>query len=216
APTQALLRGAAPADLRPGGELGIRVLTEHVRPARRPDLRPQVPLDTARVSTRLSDGRNALGLPHRRGAGCVAGAAQPARGGTCSSQLGGVSMNSMLRPLRVRGFAGPLAARDTTARPAAPPAAAPPAASTATVEAVLARTVVDRVPQDTGTAFSDSVGTVVLWMRVTDGSGQTLHHVWFHGGEQVGDVPLTIGGTPGRAGSRQAIPAEGERAGRGR
>lgn len=117
-------------------------------------------------------------------------------------------MKSMLTPLLVLGFAGSLAAQDTTARPAAPPAAAPPAASTATVEAVLARTVVDRVPQDTGTAFSDSVGTVVLWMRVTDGSGQTLHHVWFHGGEQVGDVPLTIGGTPWRTWSRKSIPAD--------
>jgi len=69
---------------------------------------------------------------------------------------------------------------------------------------------VDRAPQDSGTAFpdSDSVGTLVLWMRVTDGNGQTLHHVWFHGGDQVGDVPLTIGGSPWRSWSRKTIPAD--------
>jgi hypothetical protein len=76
------------------------------------------------------------------------------------------------------------------------------------VEAVLARSVVDRAPQDTASAFPDSVGTVVLWMRVTGGAGQTLHNVWFHGGDEVGDVPLTIGGSPWRTWSRKTIPAD--------
>jgi len=108
------------------------------------------------------------------------------------------------------GVAGSLAAQDTT-KQAAPPAAAPAAAAPAAnvnVEAVLARNVADRAPQDTGTAFSDSVGTVVLWMRVTGGNGQTLHHVWFHGDDNVGDVPLTIGGSPWRTWSRKSIPAD--------
>ena len=108
------------------------------------------------------------------------------------------------------GCVGSLAAQDTTkqaAPPAAPPAAAAPAANVS-VEAVLARNVVDRAPQDTGTAFSDSVGTVMLWMRVTGGNGQTLHHVWFHGDENVGDVPLTIGGSPWRTWSRKNIPVD--------
>ena len=114
-------------------------------------------------------------------------------------------MKSMLTPLLVLGFAGSLAAQDTTAKPAAPPAAAPAAAaSAATVEAaVLARNVVDRVPQDTGTAFS-----VVLWMRVTGASGQTLHHVWYFGDTEVGNVPLTVGGSPWRTWSRKTVPAE--------
>jgi hypothetical protein len=119
-------------------------------------------------------------------------------------------MKSMLTPLLVLGFAGSLAAQDTTAKPAAPPAAAPAAAaSAATVEAaVLARNVVDRAPQDTGTAFSDSVGTVVLWMRVTGASGQTLHHVWYFGDTEVGNVPLTVGGSPWRTWSRKTVPAD--------
>jgi len=91
------------------------------------------------------------------------------------------------------------AAQDTTkaAAPPAPPPAAAPAPRRS--KPSMARSVVDRAPQDSGTAFPDSVGTLVLWMRVTDGNGQTLHHVWFHGGDQVGDVPLTIGGSPWRS-----------------
>ncbi len=117
-------------------------------------------------------------------------------------------MKALLTLVLLLAVALPAAAQDTTkaaAPPAPPPAAAP---STATVEAVLARSVVDRAPQDSGTAFPDSVGTLVLWMRVTDGNGQTLHHVWFHGGDQVGDVPLTIGGSPWRSWSRKTIPAD--------
>ena len=116
-------------------------------------------------------------------------------------------MKALLTPVLLLGLVGSLAAQDTTARPAAPPAAAAPAANVS-VEAVLARTVVDRAPQDTGSAFPDSVGTIVLWMRVTDASGQTLHHVWFHGGDQVSDVSLIVGGSPWRTWSRKTIPAD--------
>jgi hypothetical protein len=120
-------------------------------------------------------------------------------------------MKALLMPVLLLGFAGSLAAQDTTKQ--APPAAPPPAAAAApasniTVDAVLARNVADRAAQDTGSAFPDSVGTVVLWMRVTGATGQTLHHVWFHGGDQVGDVPLTIGGSPWRSWSRKTIPAD--------
>lgn len=110
--------------------------------------------------------------------------------------------------------AGSLAAQDTTAHPApaAPQAAAPaaPAAapSNVAIDAVLARSLADRVPQDTGTAFADSVGTIVLWMKVTGANGDTLHHVWFHGDDQVGDVSLAINGSPWRTWSRKTIPAD--------
>jgi len=100
------------------------------------------------------------------------------------------------------GLTSGLAAQDTTA------AAAPAVQSAATVEAVLARSVLDRVPQDTGVAFPPDVGTLVLWMRVTGGDGQTLNHVWFHGDTEVGNVPLTIGGSPWRTWSRKTIPAD--------
>jgi hypothetical protein len=118
-------------------------------------------------------------------------------------------MKAVLTPVLVLGLVGSLAAQDTTKHPApAAPAVAAAPASNVNVEAVLARTLVDRAPQDTGSAFPDSVGTVVLWMRVTGANGQTLHHVWFHGGDQVGDVPLTVGGSPWRTWSRKTIPAD--------
>jgi len=113
-------------------------------------------------------------------------------------------MKTMLPVVLMLGLAGGLAAQDTTAaRPAAP---APQSA--ATVQAVLARNVVDRAPQDTGVAFPADVGTLVLWMRVTGGEGQTLNHVWFHGDTEVGNVPLSIGGSPWRTWSRKTIPAD--------
>jgi DUF2914 family protein len=108
-------------------------------------------------------------------------------------------MKALLTLSLIAGLVAPLAAQDTTA-------AAP--ASTVSVEAVLARTLVDRAPQDTGTAFPDSVGTIVLWMRATGANGQTLHHVWFFGDTEVGDVPLTISGSPWRTWSRKTVPAE--------
>src|SRR6266566_5891592 len=112
-------------------------------------------------------------MSHRRGARRLAGTAQPPRG-TCSTQSGSVHMKAVLTPALVLGLVSSLAAQDSTARPAAPPPAAAAApASNATVEAVLARSVVDRAPQDSGSAFPDSVGSVVLWMRVTGGSGQS-------------------------------------------
>jgi len=111
-------------------------------------------------------------------------------------------MKSLLTLALLFGVVGPIAAQDTTT------AAATPAPSAVTVEAVLARTIVDRAPQDTGTAFPDSVGTIVLWMRATGADGQTLHHVWFFGDTQVGDVPLTISGSPWRTWSRKTVPPE--------
>ena len=101
--------------------------------------------------------------------------------------------------------AGLVAAQDTTAAPAAP--AAPPAQNI-TVEAVLARSVVDRMPVDTGSAFPPDAAEIILWTRVTGGEGQTLYHVWFFGDTEVGNVPLAIGGSPWRTWSRKTIPPD--------
>ena len=75
-------------------------------------------------------------------------------------------------------------------------------------EAVVAKAVVDRQPQDTGTAFPGDVGQLLCWTRVSGASGTALHHVWFHGDTQVGDVELQIGGSPWRTWSRKTIPAD--------
>ena len=103
------------------------------------------------------------------------------------------------------------AAQDTT-HAAAPTAAAPaPAASAVTVtDAVVAKTVVDRQPQDTGTAFPADVGQLICWTKLSGaaGAGTAIHHVWFHGDTQVGDVELQVGGSPWRTWSRKTVPAD--------
>ena len=98
----------------------------------------------------------------------------------------------------------PLAAQQAPSAPAAPAAAA----SAMNIEAVLARNVVDRQPVDSGTTFPADVGQVVLWMRASGADGQALHHVWFLGDRELGNVPLTIGGSPWRSWTRKVITPE--------
>src|SRR5205814_1422584 len=38
--------------------------------------------------------------------------------------------------------------------------------------------------------------------------GTAIHHVWFHGDTQVGDVELQVGGSPWRTWSRKSVPAD--------
>lgn len=96
-----------------------------------------------------------------------------------------------------------LAAVAAGAAPAQEPAAA------VGVEAVLARSVVDRLPQDTGTAFPADVGELVLWTRVTGAAAESaIHHVWLRGDQEVADIELHVGGSPWRTWSRKTIPAD--------
>jgi DUF2914 family protein len=109
--------------------------------------------------------------------------------------------------------AGAVAAQDTTRTPPQTPppasmATGAPAPSSMTVEVILARNVLDRVPQDTGSAFPADVGQLTLWSRVSGGEGQQLHHVWFFGDTEVSDVTLNINGSPWRTWSRKTIPPE--------
>ena len=108
---------------------------------------------------------------------------------------------------------GGLAAQDTTKAAAPAPAPAPaPAAAPATAvevtEAVVAKTVVDRQPQDTGSTFTVDVGQVVCWTKLSGAGGTSVHHVWFHGDTQVGDVELQVGGSPWRTWSKKSVPAD--------
>jgi hypothetical protein len=99
-----------------------------------------------------------------------------------------------------------VAAQDTTQAPA--PAAAAPAAQVTVDEAVVARTVVDRQPQDTGSTFTPDVGQLICWSKLTGAAGTSIHHVWFHGDTQVGDVELQVGGSPWRTWSRKTVPPD--------
>src|SRR5947207_14055536 len=112
---------------------------------------------------------------------------------------------------------GGLAAQDTTkaaAPAAAPDPAAAPAAAVEVTEAVVAKTVVDRQPQDTGTTFPVDVGQVVCWTKVSGAGETSLHHVWFHGDTQVGDVELQVGGWQWRTWRTMTVPVDGAGAGR--
>src|SRR5438093_8915366 len=103
-----------------------------------------------------------------------------------------------------------LAAQDTTkaAAPAPAPAAAAATPSVTVVEAVVAKSVLDRQPQDTGTAFPADVGQLNCWTKVEGAGGSSIHHVWFHGDTQVGDVELQVGGSPWRTWSRKTVPTD--------
>jgi hypothetical protein len=94
-----------------------------------------------------------------------------------------------------------LAAQDTTK-------AAAPAAAASVAEAAVARSVVDRQPQDTGSAFPADVGQLICWTKVTGAGGAAIHHVWFHGDTQVGDMELQVGGSPWRTWSRKTVPPD--------
>lgn len=103
-------------------------------------------------------------------------------------------------------LAAPVAAQDSTPMPPAAPAA--PAPSTVSVEAVVARSVMDRAPMDSGTAFPADVGQLVLWTRVSGADGSMIRHVWFHGETEVANVELAVSGSPYRTWSRKTVPAD--------
>ncbi len=93
----------------------------------------------------------------------------------------------------------PLAAQDSTARPV----------SLQVTDAAIAKSVLDRAPQDTASAFAADVAQLICWTKIEGTAGATsVHHVWFHGDQQVADVELQVGGSPWRTYSRKTVPAE--------
>jgi hypothetical protein len=75
------------------------------------------------------------------------------------------------------------------------------------VEAVVARSILDRMPQDSATVFTADVGTVWLWTRIAGATGQTITHVWKYGSREW-TVNLPINGSPWRTFSSKAIAPE--------
>src|SRR5260370_355915 len=93
-------------------------------------------------------------------------------------------------------------------RAGAPPDAAPAGAAVAVPDAVGARSGVEGQPQDRGTGFPADVGQLNCWSKVTGAGGAAIHHVWFHGDTQVGDVELQVSGSPWRTWSRKTVPPD--------
>ena len=75
------------------------------------------------------------------------------------------------------------------------------------VEASIAASIVDRMPENPATSFPSDVGTLYCWTRVSGAAGTTLQHVWIHDGQEH-PVSLDIGGSPWRTWSSKEIPAE--------
>ena len=102
-------------------------------------------------------------------------------------------MSRALVPILVfaTGLASPLGAQETPV----------------TVDIAVARSVVDRMPVDTASAFPADVGQVACWTAVTGAAGTTIQHVWIQG-ENEYPVSLNVGGSPWRTWSTKSIPPE--------
>lgn len=117
-------------------------------------------------------------------------------------------MKRMLSLVVLAAAAAQLYAQDST-KAAAP--AAPAAGTLAVNVGVVARSIVDRQPQDTGAAFPADVGQIVCFTVIQGaeaGAPTSVHHVWFHGDTQVADVELQVSGSPWRTWSRKTVPAD--------
>lgn len=86
-------------------------------------------------------------------------------------------------------------------------AAAAAQESDVSVEAAVARDVVDRMPAETGTAFPANVGKLFLWTKITGAAEGTISHVWIHGQDETA-VELRVGGSPWRTWSSRQIKPE--------
>ncbi len=76
-------------------------------------------------------------------------------------------------------------------------------------ESAIALDVIDRMPVGSDSTFVASVGRVYCWTRVAGAEGEVaIHHVWFHGDQEMADIELRIGGSPWRTWSSKAIVPE--------
>lgn len=76
-------------------------------------------------------------------------------------------------------------------------------------ESAIALDVIDRMPVGSDSTFVASVGRVYCWTLVTGAEGEVaIHHVWFHGDQEMADIELRIGGSPWRSWSSKAIVPE--------
>jgi hypothetical protein len=76
-----------------------------------------------------------------------------------------------------------------------------------TVEAEVATSIVDRMPQGSASQFPADVGELYVWTRVTGAGGTTMQHVWMHDGNEY-PVAIAVGGSPWRTWSSKVIPTE--------
>lgn len=76
-------------------------------------------------------------------------------------------------------------------------------------ESAIALDVIDRMPVGSDSTFVASVGRVYCWTLVAGAEGEVaIHHVWFHGDQEMADMELRVGGSPWRTWSSKAIVPE--------
>lgn len=74
------------------------------------------------------------------------------------------------------------------------------------IEGKTCKTLSNRECQDAAESFESADGVIYAWTRVTGPKdGGEIHHVWFKGDEQVGDVALKVGGSPWRTYSKKTL-----------
>src|SRR5205814_5012639 len=136
-----------------------------------------MPRSAARLPDPLPVRRGGGRHPHRGDARHVAGTSAPARRTRDTFRRRAVMKRIAMIAASALLLGRGLAAQDTTqaAAPAAAPAAATPQVTV--VEAVVAKSVLDRQPQDTGTAFPADVGQLNCWTKLEGAGGSSIHHV---------------------------------------
>jgi hypothetical protein len=92
--------------------------------------------------------------------------------------------------------------------PAQTPAETAPAASAVKAEAKVCKTVSDRQCQEPGETFNAADGSLACWTKIEGQTGGVVHHVWFKGEQQLGDIELKIGGSPWRVWSKKTLGAD--------
>lgn len=81
--------------------------------------------------------------------------------------------------------------------------------SLAVAEGIFTTDVRDREPVDELATVPPGLDRVILWTRITDaGAGAEVTHVWYHGSEEVGRVPLAVAGPSWRTwSSKELLPS---------
>jgi len=73
-------------------------------------------------------------------------------------------------------------------------------------EMVFCRSIEEREPVDPDSLFTDTVGQVYCFTRVTGAADTTtIYHVWFHEDEEMARVELAVGSSPWRTWSSKQI-----------
>jgi hypothetical protein len=76
-------------------------------------------------------------------------------------------------------------------------------------EMVFCRSIEEREPVDPDSLFSDTVGQVYCFTRITGVTDTTtIYHVWFHEDEEKARVELSVRSTPWRTWSSKLILKE--------